>query len=101
GSGGGMKGGVGGEIGGGGGGIVEDEVVAKPLGQPLSHEARQDVGRATSPKADDDANRPRRIGLRQGQTRSRRQGEGTSRQIQKASTGKRHKALPAQLATGT
>jgi hypothetical protein len=53
--------------------ILDDELLAKPLGQPLSYEARQNVGRATSSKAHDDANRPRRIGLRQGKTRGRRQ----------------------------
>ena len=46
--------------------ILHYELLAKPFGQPLSYKARQDVGRATSPKADNDANRPGRIGLRQG-----------------------------------
>src|SRR5262245_16885615 len=46
--------------------ILHDQLLVKPLGQPLSYKARQDVGRATSPKADNDANRPGWIGLRQG-----------------------------------
>jgi hypothetical protein len=43
--------------------ILDDELLVKPLGQPLSYEARQDVGRPTSPKADDDAKRtPEKVG---------------------------------------
>src|SRR5262249_33827219 len=56
-----MHDGLGRDIAAGARAILDDELLAKPLGQPLSYEARQDVGRATSPKADDDANRPRRI----------------------------------------
>jgi len=46
--------------------IVDDELLAEPLRQPLSHEARNDVVRAAGGKADDDADRLRRIGLRRG-----------------------------------
>ena len=68
-----MHDGLGSDIAAGARAILHYELLAKSLGQPLSYKARQDVGRATSPKADDDANRPRRIGLRQGETRGRRQ----------------------------
>jgi hypothetical protein len=68
-----MHDGLGSDIAAGARAILHYELLAKPLGQPLSYKARQDVGRATSPKADDDANRARRIGLRQGETRGRRQ----------------------------
>jgi hypothetical protein len=53
-----MHDGLGRDIAAGARAILDDELLAKPIGQPLSYEARQDVGRATSPKADDDANRP-------------------------------------------
>jgi len=53
--------------------VLDDELLAKPLGKLLSYQGRDDVGRTTSPEADYDANRPRRIGLRPGVTRGCRQ----------------------------
>jgi len=40
--------------------VLNDEWLAEALGQPLTDQARDDVGRAAGRKADDDAYRPRR-----------------------------------------
>src|SRR6516162_1617176 len=42
---------------------LDDEWLAEPLRQRLTDQARDDLGYATGRKADDDAHRPRRIGL--------------------------------------
>ena len=55
---------LGGDIAAGTRPVLDDEWLAEPLRQPLAHEAREDVGRAAGSKANDDAHRPRRIGLR-------------------------------------
>jgi hypothetical protein len=47
--------------------------LAEALGQPLTDQAREDVRRAAPGKADDDAHRPRRIGLRPSDARDGRQ----------------------------
>src|ERR1700730_13908516 len=44
--------------------VLYDELLAKPLPQHLADQARVQIGRATGGKADDEAHRPRRIGLR-------------------------------------
>src|ERR1041384_7452547 len=46
--------------------ILDDELLAEALRQPLTHQARLDVGGPSGRKADDDAHRPRWIGLRPG-----------------------------------
>src|SRR5215831_12597628 len=56
--------GFGGDIAAGPRAVLDDEWLAEPVGQPLSEKPRKDVGRTTRCKADDDAHRPRRIGLR-------------------------------------
>src|SRR5687768_9823021 len=43
--------------------VFDDELLAKPFRQPLTHQAREDVIRTAWSKADDNAHRPRRIGL--------------------------------------
>jgi hypothetical protein len=53
--------------------VLDDERLAETLRQPLTNQAREDVGRAASGKADQHAHRPRRIGLRPGDARQRRQ----------------------------
>ncbi len=55
---------LGGDIAAGARPVFDDELLAEPLRQPLADQARDDVGRAAGGKADDDAHRPRRIGLR-------------------------------------
>jgi len=44
--------------------IPHDELLAEPLGQPLSYQARDYVSGAAGRVWNDDAHRPRRIGLR-------------------------------------
>jgi len=51
------------------GNVVQDERLAKPLGEPLSNQARLDVRRAARCIVDDDGHRPHRIGLRPRNTR--------------------------------
>ena len=55
---------LGADIAAGAGPVFDDELLAEPLRQRLSNEARDDVGCIAGRKADDDAHRPRRIGLR-------------------------------------
>src|SRR5262249_56537762 len=55
---------LGGDIAGSTWPALDDEWLAEALRQPLSHKARDDVGCAAGHKADDDAHRPRGIGLR-------------------------------------
>ena len=43
--------------------VLDDEWLAEPLRQPLTDQAREDVGRAARGKADNHVHRPRRIGL--------------------------------------
>src|SRR5262249_30658231 len=52
--------------------VVDDERLAQALRQPLAHEACDDVGCAASGESDDDAHRPRRIGLRESKARNDR-----------------------------
>src|SRR6516164_1064445 len=70
--------------------VLDDEWLAEALGQPLTDQAREDVGRAAGRKADDDAHRPRRIGLRPCDTRNGRQRGGARGQLQECAAGKSH-----------
>ena len=38
--------------------VFDDELLAKPLREPFTYQAREDIGRAASAKADDQAHRP-------------------------------------------
>ena len=42
----------------GAGAVLNDELLAEAIRQPLTHQARLDVGRPAGGKADDDAHRP-------------------------------------------
>ncbi len=67
---------LGADIAGGARPVLDDEGLAEPLRQPLAHQTCDDVARAAGGKTDDDAHRPRRIGLRPRdarQSRERRQ----------------------------
>src|SRR5882672_10927530 len=44
--------------------ILDDKWLAEPFREPLTDQTRDDVGRAAGAKPDDDAHRPRGIGLR-------------------------------------
>ena len=48
------------------GAILDDDGLAKSLGQPIADQPREDVGCAARRSADDDANRPVRIAFRAG-----------------------------------
>jgi len=44
--------------------VLDDEWLAEPLRQPLTDQAREDVGRAGGRDRHDQTHRPRRVGLR-------------------------------------
>jgi hypothetical protein len=70
--------------------ILDDELLAKPFRQPLADQTRVQVVRAASRKADDDAHRARRIGLRSRHPRHRGERGSARGQLQKLSAGKFH-----------
>src|SRR5262249_30436724 len=70
--------------------VLDDELLAEALRQPLAHQAREDVSRAAWSNADDDMHRLRRIGLRPSQARNGRQRSSARNQMQKISAGKFH-----------
>ena len=79
------------DIAGGARSVLDDELLAKSLRQPLTHQARDDVGRTTGRKADNDAHRVRRIGFRPRDARHRRERGSARGQMQKSSAGKFHR----------
>src|SRR5262249_46353359 len=70
--------------------ILDYKRLAEPLRQPLSNHPGGDVGRPAGGKADDDADRPRWIGLRPRYPRHCRQRGSARGQMQKLSAGKFH-----------
>src|SRR5262249_6652923 len=71
--------------------VLDDELVAETLREPLCHHARNDVGGAPGGKADDDAHWPRRIGLRESEARYAQECGSARGQMQELSTvGKFH-----------
>ena len=74
---------LGGDIAAGSRPVLNDEWLAEPLRQPLTHQARDDVGRAAGAKPTIDAHRPRRIGLRPRDARHGRQRGSARGQMQK------------------
>src|SRR5262249_27728252 len=85
----------GGDIAGSARPVLDYELVAKSLRQPLTHEACDDVGSPASRKADDDAHRPRRIDLRRRDARHSRQRGSACGQMQKSAAGKFHFEPPS------
>src|SRR5262245_49857928 len=75
--------------------VLDDELLAEPLGQPMTDQARGDVGSTTGGKSDDNAHWPRRIGLRPRDARQSRQRGSARGQMQELSTGKFHLNLPS------
>src|SRR5262249_37419938 len=65
--------GLGGDVGASARPVLDDERLAEPLRQPLTHEAGGEGGWAASGKGDDHPHRPRRIGLRASETGDGRQ----------------------------
>ena len=84
---------LGGDIAAGARPVLDDEWLAEPLRQPLTDQAREDVVRAAGGKADDDAHRPRRIGLRPSETRHGRERGSARCQMQKLTARKFHGVL--------
>src|SRR5215831_9662354 len=87
--------GLGGDVGTAARPVLDDEWLAETLRQPLSHEACDDVTGTASRKADDDAHRPRWIGLRPSNMRHGRERGSARGQMQECAAGKFHSALPA------
>jgi hypothetical protein len=67
--------------------VVDDEGLTEPFREPLTHQAREDVDRASGPNADDNAHRTRRIGLRPSGARDGWQRGSARRQMQELRRG--------------
>ncbi len=83
--------GLGADIGAAAGPVVDDHRLAEPLGQPLSHQARNEVGGAAGRIGHDPAHRPRRVALRDGRARHDGEGGGDSREAQEFTAWKVHR----------
>src|SRR5262249_10109907 len=70
--------------------VLDPELLAESLRKPWCYPARADVGRAPGGSADDQASRPRGIGLCPCDARHSRQRRSTGGQMQKISAGKFH-----------
>jgi len=68
---------AGSDVAAGAGSVLDHELLAQPLGEPSADEARSDVGYPAGRIADEETNRPRRIGLRAGKTRHGRKPAST------------------------
>src|SRR6516225_1968233 len=73
--------------------VLDDELLAKPLRQPLTDQPRYNVGIPASGKANDPPYRPRWIGLRPSETRHSWQRGSAGGQMQKSTTGNFHGVL--------
>src|SRR6516164_6781060 len=88
---------LGGDVAAGACPVLNNELLTEPLREPLSYQTRDDVARTAGAIADDDAYRPRRIGLRPRDPRDARQCGSARGQMQKLSAGKFHLNLPLAL----
>ena len=79
--------------------VLDDELLAQPLRQPLAHQARHDVGRPAGGKADDDARRLGRVGLRPRELRQGRHSGRARGQMHERAAGKFHGASSAAAAS--
>src|SRR5262245_18133926 len=75
--------------------VVDDERLTEPLREPLTYQSRRDVRAASGREANNDAHRPRRIGLRPCNARDRRQRGSTGGQMQECAAGKFHFEPPS------
>jgi len=75
--------------------VIDDELLAEPLRQPLADQAGRDVGHAARRKANNDAHGPRRIGLRPRDPRHRRQRGSARGQMQKFPTVRKFHVSPS------
>ena len=80
--------------------VVDHQRLAELIRQPLSDDARDDVGRAAGREGDDQAHRPRRISLREGDTRDGRQRHSARGQMQEITATKCHDVRPQLFAAG-
>jgi hypothetical protein len=70
--------------------ILDDEWLTEPLRRPLADQARDNIGPAAGRIADDDAHRPRRIGLRACDARKGRERSSSGGQTQKLTAMRFH-----------
>src|SRR5262249_56263277 len=63
--------------------VLDDELLTKPFGEPLTYDARDDVDRLTSGKSDPHAHRSRGIGLCPSHARHGRQRRSARGKMQK------------------
>jgi hypothetical protein len=70
--------------------VVDDERLTEPLREPLTYQARRDVRTASGREANNDAHRPRWIGLRPSSTRHGQERGSARGEMEKISTGKFH-----------
>ena len=70
--------------------VLDEELLAEPLRQRLRQQACRDVDPAAGREADDEADRPCRVGLRSCDPRHRREDGGGACQAQKPATWKLH-----------
>src|SRR5262249_51877551 len=71
--------------------VLDDEWLAKPVREPLTYQADEDVSCSAPRKPDDQTHRPRRIGLRPSDARDGRQrGRAGGQMMQKFAAGKFH-----------
>src|SRR5215831_16547426 len=68
--------------------VVDDERLAESIRQLLAQQPCHDVGRAAGRKTDENAHRPRRIGLRESKARDSWQRGGARGQMQEFAAGK-------------
>jgi len=85
---------LGGDVAAGARPVLDDELLAEPLGKPLPHQACDDVEPAAGGRADDPTDRPRRIGLRPREMRHRRQRGSGRGQMQESTPGHVHRSPP-------
>src|SRR5262245_1352335 len=76
--------------------VLDDELLAEPLRQPLTDETRGDVGATGGGIADNQAHRPRRISLRPSEARDGGRQRGSAcGEMQKLAAGKFHSSPSA------
>src|SRR5262249_3854251 len=79
------------------GAVLDEELLAELLRQPLSDQPSAKVGGAAGGKADDHPHRPCRIGLRECKAREARQRSGAGGELQESTTVMLHVVLPRKL----
>src|SRR5580704_1380552 len=71
--------------------VLDIELLPELLRQLLRDEAGRDIGWTAGRERDDHPHRPRRIGLRPGEARHRREGSGARGQAQESTTRRLHR----------